>query len=255
MKRIVAVVSALVLLFGMVSCGGGNEAFEVSKSAYEKVNKAYEMVNMYSEDIYQAWYMGINDEYDINDDYELDNFAEKLHIEEKDLQNAIGKLLGNDSYKVDGRYAYHYHSGSDWSDLHIDHYRDFFSACVDVVSEAYKVNGTVDEIEALLEESKALMKQLSNDYSDYEHYPNLKEYFTTTSAFFGFCQEPEGSFEQVVETFNDYRNDARDYYYDLNYVFEDSIFEKYQDAENTEDGGSEDEADAKNNGVDTTATT
>ena len=73
------------------------------------------------------------------------------------------------------------------------------------------------------------MKKLSDDYSDYEYYPNLKEYFTNTTAFFGFCLEPEGSFEQVVETFNNYRNDARDYYYDLNYVFEDSIFPEKKD--------------------------
>ena len=67
------------------------------------------------------------------------------------------------------------------------------------------------------------MKQLSSDYSDYEHYPVLKEYFTNTLAYFDFCQHPEGSFEQVVETFNSYRNNAREYFFDLNYVFCDSI--------------------------------
>ena len=42
-------------------------------------------------------------------------------------------------------------------------------------------------------------------------------------AFYDFCCHPEGSFEQVVETFNAYRNTARECFFDLNYVFDDSI--------------------------------
>ena len=58
---------------------------------------------------------------------------------------------------------------------------------------------------------------LSEKYSDYEHYPALKGYYTTTNAFFDFCQSPSGSFEQVKTTINEYRNDARNYDKDLNY--------------------------------------
>ena len=65
------------------------------------------------------------------------------------------------------------------------------------------------------------MKTLSEKYSDYEHYPALKGYYTTTDAFFDFCQNPSGSFEQVKTTINDYRNDCRSYNKDLNYIFED----------------------------------
>ena len=72
-----------------------------------------------------------------------------------------------------------------------------------------------------MEEAKAEMKEMSEKYSDYEHYPNLKGYYTTTNAFFAFCQNPTGSFEQVKTTINDYRNDARSYKSDLDYMFED----------------------------------
>ena len=77
------------------------------------------------------------------------------------------------------------------------------------------------------------MKGLSDNYSDYEHYPALKGYFTTTMAFYDFCRNPEGSFEQVVETFNNYRNNARESFFDLNYVFNDSIggMDKYTKSE------------------------
>lgn len=81
-----------------------------------------------------------------------------------------------------------------------------------VVSGAYAANG---------ETAKAQMKNLSENYSDYEHYPNLKGFYTTTSSFFDFCQNPTGSFEQVKTTINDYRNKARGYISDLDYIFED----------------------------------
>ena len=98
---------------------------------------------------------------------------------------------------------------------------DMFSLCVEIVKEAYVANGTVEEIKGHLDEAKAQMKELSEDYSDYEHYPNLKGYYTTTSSFFDFCQNPTGSFEQVKTTINDYKNEARNYINDLNYIFED----------------------------------
>ena len=98
---------------------------------------------------------------------------------------------------------------------------DMFSFCVMSITGAYKANGKVAEAQAALDEAKAQMKTLSQEYSDYEHYPNLKGYYTTTSSFFNFCVDPTGSFEQVKQTINDYKNEARDYISDLDYIFED----------------------------------
>ena len=92
--------------------------------------------------------------------------------------------------------------------------------CVMVVTGAYQANGKVAEAQNALEEAKTQMKELSEEYSDYEHYPNLKGYYTTTNSFFDFCLNPTGSFEQVKTTINDYRNEARDYMNDLDYIFE-----------------------------------
>ena len=89
-----------------------------------------------------------------------------------------------------------------------------------IVANAYKANGKASEAETALEKAKEQMKTLSEKYSDYEHYPNLKGYYTTTSSFFNFCQNPTGSFEQVKTTINDYKNEARDYMSDLDYIFE-----------------------------------
>ena len=233
MKRLLAILLVLTLCLGFSACGNdSNDAFNESKIAYEKINEAYEMVNEFSQDVYTAWNMGINDRDDIdgkstssyytsyNDAEELAYFARKLNISADDLKAAAAHLAGVDEYDPGSSSKM-----GTWYALHSIFYSSsFFSACVDLVSTAYELNGTADRITSLLEEAKGYMKQLSDKYSDYEHYPSLKKYFTNTTAFFGFCLSPEGSFNQVVDTFNDYRNNARDYFYDLNYVFEDSLF-------------------------------
>ena len=243
MKKMIAFLLVFALCASFAACSKQAKAFDISKEAYENINAAYELVNKFSEDIYEAWNMGINNKasidgkdegstaYSYDDSYNdleaLETFANELHIPQADLEAAVAKLLGKDHYDPGS-----YDQRGDWYTLSSMYYASFFSACVDLVSTAYEVNGTAAEITELLEEAMDQMKTLSNKYADYEHYPNLKEYFTNTTAFFGFCLEPEGSFDQVVDTFNEYRNNARNYFYDLNYVFEDSIFPKKEEEEN-----------------------
>ena len=210
---LLALCLTMTLLVGCNSNKKEEEIFDKSEEAFQKITEAYMMINTYSQDIYNAWRLGINNKsrYDEGGS-ELKAFAGELHIDYESVALAIGSLLGKDSYE----------SGY-WENLQKLYNGSFFSACVDVVSEAYVVDGTVKKISNLLTEAKTLMKEIGDEYSDYVHYPDLKEYFTNTLAFFDFCQNPEGSFEQVVETFNNYRNTAREKFFDLNYIFEDSI--------------------------------
>lgn len=237
MKKVLAALLALSLCFGLVACNNNGKAFRDSKAAYEKINEAYEMVNRFSEDVYEAWNMGINDKEKIdgkdegassysyddgyNDEEALKNLANELYISLDDLKAAVAHLLGKAENEYDPGTD---DKMGDWYRLSSMFYGSFFSACVDLVSTAYQLNGQADQIRSLLESAKTDMKQLGDKHSDYEHYPSLKKYFTNTTAFFGFCLDPEGSFNQVVDTFNNYRNNARNYFYDLNYVFEDTLF-------------------------------
>ena len=230
MKKILALVLALLMVVPFVACGAKKNdktAFEKSKVAFQKTTEAYLMVNEYSIDLYDAWHIGINEKSRYDDEDELSDFALELGLDIKDMEAAIASLLGKDKY-----YSGYY--GGDWETLQ-SAYGSFFSACVNVVSEVYRVNGEVENISDLLIEAKASMKELSDKYSDYENYSSLKTYFTNTLAFFDFCQNPEGSFEQVVETFNNYRNTARTCFFDLNYIFEDSIDGMYKEDEEFEE--------------------
>ena len=197
--------------------------FVLASKAYNDVEEAYAITENFGFDIYEAWRMGIHDKDEIKKDG-VKYLAKELKLSESDLQ--------------DGAAAYVYEALSDenWSDASEedkDKYRgmttyyitifedDLFSFCVNIVSSAYKVNGEAEIVQTALDSAKIEMREMSEKYSDYEHYSNLKSYYTTTNAFFEFCQNPTGSFNQVVDTINNYRNDARSYRNDLAYIFSD----------------------------------
>lgn len=221
MKKILAMVLVLVMSISLTACGGNKKAFNASKEAYDNVTTAYEITEQFGSDIYEAWRLGIYDDDEILDDG-IKHLATELSLSEDEIRMGIVYFLVQ-------------MTGSDWETVSEDEKNqlaknadaafsimedDLFSFCVMVVTGAYNANGKIEEAQNALDVAKGQMKELSEKYSDYEHYPNLKEYYTTTSSFFDFCQNPTGSFEQVKETVNEYKNEARDYISDLDYIFE-----------------------------------
>ena len=222
MKKIIALLLLFSVCLSLCACTGSTKvmdpaektkkAFENSGEAFKLITEAYLITNEFSQDLYEAWRIGVNDKSSYDDDSEFADFVDEMHIDQVHIEKAIANLVGEEQYS----YGY-------WSLLPYYYNKSYFSAWVSVISEAYKCSGQVEIIEEKLNAAKTLMKELGSDYSDYEHYPTLKKYFTNTIAFLDFCRNPEGSFEQVVNTFNTYRNNAREYFFDMNYVFNDSI--------------------------------
>lgn len=194
----------------MSGCTANRVAYKKGKEAFNHVTTAHQMVTEFSEDLYEAWRLGVNEQNKYDDDFY--GFAAEMKIDTKYIEQAVANLSGVEEFE---EYL--------WTALYILYNKSYFSAWVSVISEAYECSGDADMIRNELNDAKDLMKKLGSNYSDYEHYPSLKKYFTNTIAFFDFCCNPEGSFEQVVETINTYRNNAREYFFDLNYVFGDSI--------------------------------
>ncbi len=222
MKKAIVIFLAVIMLVSLTACSGGNKkAFEASLAAYNNIELAYEITEDFGSDLYEAWRLGIYDDDEILDDG-LSHLASELSLSLAELEDGFC-------------YTYAYIMGEDWESMTdadkssiLDKEKlvlsvfedDLFSYCVMFVTNAYIVNGKAEEAQLALDSAKAQMKELSEKYSDYEHYPNLKGYYTTTSSFFDFCQNPSGSFEQVKDTINDYKNEARDYISDLDYIFE-----------------------------------
>lgn len=220
MKKMISLLLVVAMCLSTAACGGNNKkAFEISKAAYENIDIAYEITEQFGSDIYEAWRLAIYDDEEI-----IDNGADYLASE---LSLSADEIRTGAVYTV---YEDEWYTMSDEekdeliaeSDLYYCFFEDdLFEFCVETVVNAYVVNGKVEEAQTALDTAKAQMKELSAEYSDYEHYPNLKGYFTTASSFFDFCQNPTGSFEQLKETINKYNNEARDYISDLDYIFED----------------------------------
>lgn len=230
MKKLFFVCVMAILCFLLLSCGGagqqpvetGPKPFDKSKEAYQKITIAYDVTEDFSSDIYEAWRIGIYETDEIVDDG-VKHIAGELSLSEGELTAGFAYFLATKVYK------------EDWDKLTTEEKVDYedkvdisfrvmkdnlFTYCVGGVTCAYKVNGKEEEAQAALDEAKNIMRDLSEKHSDYEHYPNLKGYYTTTKSFFEFCTAPTGSFEQVKDTINDYRNEARDYLSDLDYIFE-----------------------------------
>lgn len=218
MKKIVSLVVVIVMLLSFTACSGEKKAFEASKVAYENIDIAYEITEQFGSDIYEAWRLGIYDDDEILDDGAV-HLATELSLSADEIRAGAVYTIYEDEW--DAMSDEEKEKLIDKADLFFGYFEDdLFSFCVMAVSNAYVVNGKVEEAQTALNAAKTQMKELSSDYSDYEHYPNLKGYFTTTSSFFDFCQNPTGSFEQVKDTINDYKKEARDYISDLDYIFE-----------------------------------
>ena len=179
MKKLIALILTVTMLLSLAACGGsGNvskEAFESSKEAFRLTTDAYLAINEFSQDLYEAWRLGVNSRKDFDDESNLADFADEMHIDEIYIKQAIATLCFKENYEY-----------GDWEMLPYLYNGSYFSAWVSVISEAYVCSGDVDTINENLNAAKTLMKELSNDYSDYEHYPVLKEYFTNTLDCFMF---------------------------------------------------------------------
>lgn len=223
MKKTVSLILVLALALSLCACGNSNKkAFEASKEAYDNIDIAYEITDQFGSDVYEAWRLGIYEDEEILDDGAA-YLATELNLTEDEIIDGVAYVIAVDVYDEDWDSLTEEEKESyrGYSDIAFGLFEDeLFSFCVMVVSSAYIANGEVEKAQTALDAAKAQMKELSENYSDYEHYPNLKGYYTTTSSFFDFCQNPTGSFEQVKTTVNDYRNEARDYISDLDYIFE-----------------------------------
>lgn len=209
------------MCLSLCACGSDKKAFEASKEAHDNIDIAYEITERFASDIYEAWRLGIYEEDEILEDG-AKHLAAELSLSEYEIKvgvaYSVAGILGTgwDTMTEDEKNNLINNTDSIFSVME----DDLFSFCVMAVTGAYTANGKVEEAQNALDSAKAQMKKLSEDYSDYEHYPNLKGYFTTTSSFFEFCQDPTGSFEQIKDTINKYKNEARDYISDLDYIFE-----------------------------------
>lgn len=221
---IVSLVLIVCIICATVSVSINASIRSNAQKAYNYINEAYGLVNEFSQDIYEAWFKGINETSSVKgSSYDrisgLEYLVEDMNITLDEIkQGVIHSYYGDEDVP---EYYSDYDVEEAYEDILSWYNDEVFSAVVNIVVKTYEVTGRTAGIERLLSEAKTSMKRLGEKYADYAHYPDLKNFLVNTRSMFDFCCNPEGSFEQVVQTFNDYRNEARECYFALDYIFED----------------------------------
>lgn len=218
--RIITMCLIVSLCISLCSCGNNKKAFELSKQAYDDICAAYTIIEEMGESLYETWRISIFKDDELSTEY----LSQHTHLSVEEIDEGVVYTIFSLATDAD------YETATEEEKAGFRNFGDAFfrlskdnlsTTCLNVVSNAYRANGSMAKAGELLESAKQKMRELSNDYSDYEHYPSLKELYTTTQSFLDFCEDPQGySFEQYSTTYNDYVTKARDYKNDLEYIFE-----------------------------------
>ena len=195
--------------------------FELSKEAYNEITHAYSIIQKFGADLYEAWHLGATQPVNVQT-MGIAFLGNDLNLSKDELKGGLG-------------YFQAYIEDKNWDELseaEKENYINSGDAFLKGVSNSnvlqtsiyaipfsYIVNGKTEEAQTALSNAKNIMRELSENYSDYEHYPNLKGYYTTVISYFELCQKPKGTFVMLETTINDYMNDIRNYSSDLDFVF------------------------------------
>lgn len=200
--------------------------FELSKMAYQNVCSAYDITHKFGSDLYNAWYVATHEsEYLQNRNTIQYLLAEVQYLDEADLQKGLAFVLAKNKYH-ENWYELSEDQQNDYIELAIAYNGDDFfneTNCLYITSwsiiRAYELNGQTAQAQEYLDRAKIYMLELSEKYSDYQHYPNLKNFFTMTSAYLDVCCDSGLSFSQYANTKNQYEKEARNYMNDLDFIF------------------------------------
>ena len=200
--------------------------FELSKAAYQNINSAYDIVHEFGSDLYNAWYLvSYQSKSLINTNTAKVIASEVQYLNEEEIQKGLAFVLAKNKYKEDW-YELSEEKKNSYIELAANYEGDDFfdqTNCLFIttwsVIRAYEVNGQTEEAQEYLNNAQTYMRELSEKYSDYEHYPNLKGFFTMAGSYLDVCCDSELSFTQFKDVKNQYEKEARDYINDLDFIF------------------------------------
>lgn len=217
---------AVVICLSLCSCGSEKKAFEVSKIAYENITAAYNIAHEFASDLNGVWWAVVYDRDNLINTNTLNALMSELsYLDEDSLKLGIAYVMAKNM------------DGKNWDELSDNEKEEYITAATEFEGEgfslfdncmnfslhsirnAYKLNGRVEEAREYLEVAKHQMQELSGKYNDYEHYPALKDYYTTAGAYLDACLEARQSFETFSDVRAQYEKEARDYINDLDFIF------------------------------------
>lgn len=240
MKKGILIGGIVALTVSLLGCNSNKKAFNISEDLYDNLNTAYNITDSLASDIYDVWFLVIYDEDEIASGG-CEYLASNLGVSEDAVKDAVA-YAANGQF-VDFSNSWHMAEGStefqskkdSWDEMTEDekneyrniadrlienHVDDRLNFCVDIVYGLYSIDDSIEVAQSSLNQAREQLKELSEKYSDYEFYPALREYYTTTNSFFEYSTNVSGTFEQAQTTINDYRNEVRDHKSDLEFMFD-----------------------------------
>lgn len=170
------------------------EVYNNAKDAYTKLKEVAKLCENGMDDIYNAWHFGI---YSAEDSYNyFYDLSKKVNFTSTELKKAA-ELYGITESKAK----------TDWN------------YSVIIVEMAHVIRGDHDTITKNMEGAQKTLQILTEQYGDYTYYPKLKEYYSAIGSYVEFFKNPTGSFNQLVDTVNNFENNIRTLETDVAFLF------------------------------------
>ena len=179
----------------------GKIVYNNAKAAYEKLKEVAELCISGMDDIYNAWHFGLYSADDCTTSNIYTELANETSFSSSELQEAAAQLGGFSAKTMAALLV------NDWQ------------YCVLTVKEAITMRGDYDTITAHMANAEKILQTLTKEFDDYTYYPKLKDYYASVKSYVEFFTNPTGSFNQLVDTINNYENGIRTLESDVSFLF------------------------------------
>ena len=219
------VCAALVFVFcaaALTGCFENKNAKkkEMAEEIYHLLLEASDLAEKMGSDTYTAWNNGIHDADESG--YDLTKFAKNLSLTVDELKAGAAYYLAEDDWDTlaESEKQEKIDKGDTTFKLMLILLDSKFSTCVNVVTRTYKVTGKSDEIKSKLNEARDKIRTLNEKYPDYDVCTKLKTLYTKIQTYYDYCINPTGSFNELQNIIQTFRQDVRDAKNELSFDLE-----------------------------------
>ncbi|MBQ7146559.1 MAG: hypothetical protein IJR95_07315 [Lachnospiraceae bacterium] len=193
---------------------------EIAKEAYYYLVTASEQAETFGGDTYTAWNDGIHDADESG--YDLTKLAKNLDLSVEDLK--LGFAYGSNKDKWESMTEAEKNKEAEEANtmfkLLLLMSDSQFSTCVSVVTAAYEVTGRTAEIKKNLDSARDLIRILNEKHPDYELNGKLRDFYTKIQVYYDYCMNPQGSFKELQNIIQTFRQDVRNAKNELSFDLE-----------------------------------
>ena len=68
------------------------------------------------------------------------------------------------------------------------------------------MNKAYDNLRQNITVANDLLRRMTTEFNDYEHYSSLRDFYIGVSAYAAFAENPTGSYQDFLTTKNEYEN-------------------------------------------------